>query len=260
MTEQPLAGLNIVVTRPREQAASLAQRIEQAGGKPVLFPLLEINPVADPQPLRSLVTRLSEYNLAIFISPNAVRYGMQAILAAGSLPPALKIATVGQGSAKALHDLGVREIIAPQERFDSEALLALPELQQVAGWQVVIFRGDGGRELLGESLKARGAAVEYATCYQRSKPQQSIAMLLAAHPHAITVTSSEALGYLWEMMDDATKARLVSKPLFVPHARIAQAAQKQGWNNVISTAAGDDGLLSGLTEWAKNHRQEIQGA
>jgi len=248
----PLAGLNIVVTRPREQAAQMVQRIEQAGGKAILFPLLEISPAADPQPLRALVSRLHEFNLAIFISPNAVRYGMEAIRAAGSLPAKLKIATVGQGSAKALRDLGVQEIIAPQDRFDSEALLALPELQQVAGWRVAIFRGDGGRELLGDTLKARGATVEYVACYRRARPQQDAGALLAAEPHAITVTSSEALGYLWEMLDESSRARFAAVPLFVPHARIAEAAQRLGWREVVRTAGGDDGLLSSLIAWAES--------
>lgn len=254
MTKQLLAGLNIVVTRPREQAVQLAQRITQTGGNVILFPLLEISPAADPQSLRALVARLPEFNLAIFISPNAVRYGMEAALATGTLPPTLKIATVGQGSAKALRDLGVDTIIAPQERFDSEALLALPELQQVAGWRVVIFRGDGGRELLGDSLKARGASVEYAACYQRAKPQQDAGILLAANPDVITVTSSEALAYLWEMLDGAAKERLADVPLFVPHTRIAEAAHKLGWRMVVPTAGGDDGLLEGLIAWAKNRK------
>lgn len=279
MTKQFLAGLNIVVTRPRDQATSLAQRIEQHGGHAILFPLLEINPVADPSPLRALVARLAEFNLAIFISPNAVRYGMQAILTAGTLPAALKIATVGQGSAQALRDFGVGEMIAPQQQFDSEGLLALPELQQVAGWRVVIFRGDGGRELLGDTLKARGARVEYAACYQRSKPQQGIAALLAANPDAITVTSSEALAYLLEMLGRLSemsgtnlagdlpgdlkastgKEHFITLPLFVPHARIAQAAHKLGWRNVLTTAAGDDGLMSGLIEWANSGDQATSG-
>ena len=257
----PLAGLNVVVTRPREQAAQLAQRIEQAGGNAILFPLLEIGPPGDPQFLHKLVARLHEFNLAIFISPNAVRYGMEAVLAVGAtLSPGpspqgrggLRIATVGQGSAKALRELGVQEIIAPQDRFDSEALLALPGLQQVAGWRVVIFRGDGGRELLGDTLKARGATVEYAECYRRAKPQHDAGALLAANPHAITVTSSEALGYLWDMLDEPGRTRLASVPLFVPHARIAEAAQRLGWRNVKPTAGGDDGLLSGLVAWAGN--------
>lgn len=252
--EDSLAGLNIAVTRPREQAAVLAQRIEQAGGKPVLFPLLEIDPTADPQRLHALIARLPEFDLAIFISPNAVRYGMEAIRATGDLPAQLKIATVGQGSARALRELGIRAVIAPQDGFDSEALLALPELQQVSSWRVVIFRGNGGRELLGDTLKARGAAVEYAECYRRRKPQQDGAALLAAMPDAITVTSSEALGFLWEMFDAQGRERLAAVPLFVPHARIAAAAQGLGWRNVIITAAGDDGLLSGLVAWAEDRK------
>ena len=250
----PLAGLNIAVTRPREQAALLSQRIEQAGGKVIPFPLLEIGPATDPQSLRALVARLPEFSLAIFISPNAVRYGMETIRAAGDIPPLLKIATVGQGSAKALRDLGVQEVIAPQDRFDSEALLALPELHNVAGARVIIFRGNGGRELLGDALKARGAAVEYAECYRRIKPQQDGAALLAAAPHAITVTSSEALTYLWDMFDEQGRARLAAVPLFVPHARIAEAADNLGWQNVHITAGGDDGLLSGLVAWAEDRK------
>jgi uroporphyrinogen-III synthase len=247
----PLAGLNIVVTRPREQAAQLAQRIAQAGGNAVRFPLLEIGPPADSQSLHELVARLHEFNLAIFISPNAVRYGMEAVRTAGASFARMKIATVGQGSAKALRDLGVQEIIAPQQRFDSEALLALPELQDVTGWRVIIFRGDGGRELLGDTLKARGATVQYAECYRRLKPQQDAAALLSTNPDAITVTSSEALGYLWEMLDDAARARLAAVPLFAPHPRIAEAAQRMGWRNVQVTAGGDDGLLAGLVAWAE---------
>src|SRR5450631_4196009 len=167
MANQPLRGLTIVVTRPRDQAAQLAQRIEQAGGIPLLFPLLDITAVQDTKTLFEQIARLGQFNLAIFISPNAVHYGMAAIRAAGAVLNSLKIATVGQSSAKALRESGISNVIAPTERFDSEGLLALPELQNVAGWRVMIFRGDGGRELLGDTLKARGATVEYATCYQR---------------------------------------------------------------------------------------------
>jgi uroporphyrinogen-III synthase len=249
----PLTGLNIVVTRPYEQAAYLSQRLAQAGGNAILFPLLEIGPAADPQTLNALILRLSEFDLAIFISPNAVRYGMTAINAAGAFPASLRVATVGQGSARALRDLGMQEIIAPQDRYDSEALLALPALQSVGGWRIVIFRGDGGRDLLGDTLKARGASVEYAECYRRNKPQQKTSALLVAKPDAITITSSEALGYLWDMSDSSEREKLASLPLFVPHARIAEAAQRLGWRTVTVTPGGDDGMLSGLIAWA-SHR------
>jgi uroporphyrinogen-III synthase len=249
MADRPLHELTIVVTRPREQAAQLAQRIEQAGGIPLLFPLLDITAVPDTRPLAEQISRLGQLELAIFISPNAVHYGIAAIRTIGELPPKLKIATIGQGSAKALLEEGIASVIAPTERFDSEGLLALPEFQDVSGWRVLIFRGDGGRELLGDTLKARGANVEYATCYLRSKPQQNTAELLAARPDAITVTSSEALGYLWDMLNDKDRGLLRSTPLFVPHARIAGLAREQGWQHVHLTGSGDDGLISALMAW-----------
>lgn len=248
---QPLAGLKIAVTRPRDQAGLLARRIEQAGGIPLLFPLLDIAAVQDQRALHEQLSRLSRFDLAIFISPNAVRYGMEAIHAAGGVPQNLKVATVGQGSAKALRELGIDEVIAPTERFDSEGLLALPELRDVAGWRVLILRGDGGRELLGDTLRARGAAVEYAACYRRSRPLQDVAVLLESGPDALTVTSSEALGYFWQMLDDAQRKGICGQPLFVPHQRIAELAQRQGWRRVLLTDAGDDGLLSALVAWAR---------
>jgi uroporphyrinogen-III synthase len=247
----PLAGLKIVVTRPRDQAVQLARSIAQAGGEPLLFPLLDITAVQDSRELHEQISRLAQYNLAIFISPNAVNFGIAAIRAVGNIPPKLKIATIGQGSAKALRELGIASVIAPTERFDSEGLLALPELANISGWRVMIFRGDGGRELLGDTLKARDATVEYATCYVRSKPQQDAGMWLDAKPDAITVTSSEALGYLWEMLDDKARAALRNTPIFVPHQRIAELARQQGWQHVRLTGSGDDGLLSALKEWAE---------
>ncbi len=251
MANNSLAGLSILVTRPRDQASSLVQAISQAGGVPLLFPLLDIAPVPDVAALQQQITHLSQANLAIFISPNAVQYGMAAICAVGVLPANLKVATVGQGSAKALRELGVTDVIVPEARFDSEGLLALPELQQVDGWHVMIFRGDGGRELLGDTLKARGATVEYVTCYRRSKPQQPVSELLAALPDVITVTSSEALAYLWQMLDEVAQSALRDTPLFAPHPRIVGLARVQGWSQVYLTGAGDGGLLAGIQDWAK---------
>ena len=255
MKAKPLSGLKIVVTRPREQADNLAQRITQMGGEAILFPLLAIYPAADISALNKQITRLNEFNLAIFISPNAVCYGMNAILAtndSSQILSKLKIAAMGPGSVQALREHGLHEVIAPQEKFDSETLLARPELQAVAGWKVMIFRGDGGRELLGETLKKRGAEVEYATCYQRSKPPVDMSKLLVARPDVITVTSSEALNYFYELLDAQSKEIVFSTPLFVPHERIANSARKLGWQAVTLTQGGDEGLLSGLLAWAHN--------
>ncbi|MBI5006447.1 MAG: uroporphyrinogen-III synthase [Nitrosomonadales bacterium] len=251
MTEQALAGLNIVVTRPREQAAGLIQRIQHLGGNALPFPLLEIEAAPDAQALQQQLSRLGQADIVIFISPNAVSHGMAAIAAAGGLPPALQIATVGHGSARALQELGVAKVIVPAERFDSEGLLAVPELQQVAGKRVMILRGDGGRELLGDTLKARGAVVEYVTCYVRRKHALDAAALRAARPDAITVTSSEALTHLWELLQGTEPA---GAALFVPHPRIAELARRQGWRHIVVSGSGDDGLIASLVAWTDTER------
>ncbi|MEI7455556.1 MAG: uroporphyrinogen-III synthase [Nitrosomonadales bacterium] len=242
MAEGNLAGLKVLVTRPRDQAFTLAQAIGQQGGTAVLCPLLEIAQVSDLPGLQAQVSKIEQADLAIFISPNAVQYGMAAT---GGRVPA-RVATVGEGSAKALRALGVAQVIVPVERFDSEGLLALPELQNIDGWQVMIFRGDGGRELLGDSLRQRGARVEYVTCYLRCKPQCPVNEI--ARVDLITVTSSEALNHLSQMIADSTE--LFDRPLFVTHPRIAELAKRLGWSKIFLTESGDDGLLAGLQGWA----------
>ena len=250
---KPLTGTNILVTRPAHQADNLVAAIRAAGGNPVLFPVLEIREVKDPRPLLDLIARLDEFDLAIFISPNAVNKAMNLILTKRALPAGLRIAVVGQGSARELKQFGVSEVIAPTTRFDSEALLDMAELQQIQGKRVVIFRGDGGRELLGDTLVKRGATVKYAKCYSRVRPDTDIAPLLQAWAsnalHAIVVTSSEGLRNLFDMVGDSGQSWLRKTPLFVSHERIAQIAKKLGCADVISTAAGDEGLLQGLSDY-----------
>jgi uroporphyrinogen-III synthase len=153
--------------------------------------------------------------------------------------------------------MGIQQVIVPTERFDSEGLLAQPEMQDVAGKRVMIFRGDGGREVLGDTLKARGAQVEYVTCYLRSKPDFDAGVLRAALPDAIIVTSSEALRHLWGMLKEQDRADLADVALIVPHERIAEAAKQQGWRHVVATGPGDDGLISGLIAWAQANRKSM---
>lgn len=254
-----LAGKTIVVTRPRGQADALAASIAAKGGEPLLFPLLDISPVDDPAALNEALARLADYSLAIFISPNAVEYSLPAFLAQRSWPAGLLPCAVGQGTVSVLATLGVRGCVAPTERFDSEALLALPELQadRVAGRKVLLFRGDGGRELLADTLRERGATVDCIACYRRSPPAGGAIPLLnawrAKRLDAITVSSSEGLRYLVAMLDAEGRALLAATPLFVPHERIAQTAREQGFDHVLLTAPADAGIIAGLCayNWPK---------
>ena len=254
---RPLEGRGIVVTRPAHQAARLAELIGAAGGRAILFPVIEIIEVGDLQPLLALIDRLDEFDLAIFISPNAVNKAMHLIKARRELPPRLQFAAIGRSGVRELRHFGVTTVIAPAARFDSEALLELPALRDVAGKRIVIFRGDGGRELLGDTLTARGAAIEYAECYRRGRPQLDAAPLLKAWArnelHAITGTSSEGLHNLFDLVGEPGQPWLRKTPLFVPHPRIEQTARELGLATVVLTAQGDEGLVQGLAQWFTNH-------
>lgn len=249
---RPLAGRCVVVTRPRHQAAELLSGLTAAGAEALLHPLLEIEPASDPAPLAAAVARLGEYQFAAFVSPNAVAYALPAIRQAGGWPAGLQALAVGPSTVRALAEHGVTGTIAPDLRFDSEALLALPALAEarVRGCRVAIFRGDGGRELLADTLRARGAEVDCIPCYRRLPPPDGVAPLLArwrqGRLDAVTISSSEGLRNLVAALDAVGLAYLRATPVFVPHARIAEGARACGLSRVQVTPPGDDGLLAGL--------------
>ena len=257
MSRAPLAGLGILVTRPAHQAAYLAELIRKAGGSPILFPTLEIVDLPDLKPLHDLIDRLDQFDLAIFISPNAVNKALNLIRARRALPPNLKIASIGKGSCKVLEQFGVKDVIAPKQRFDSEALLELPELKESLGKRIVIFRGDGGRELLGDVLVQRGAKIEYAECYRRQKPQTDSGKLLYLWArdelNVVTVTSAEALHNLFDLAGKLGQQWLKKTPVFASHERIAETAREMGLQQVFVTALGDEGLVAGLVAWRKSN-------
>jgi uroporphyrinogen-III synthase len=250
MSAGRLAGRCIVVTRPAGQNERLAQMIRAEGGEPIVFPVLEILDLEDTRGLVAAADRLDDYDLAVFISPNAVDKALNVILARRAWPRRLRAATIGRASEKALARYGVTDVIAPSGRFDSEALLALPQLDDVRGWRVVVFRGDGGRELLGDTLRERGATVDYIECYRRVRPNADVEPLLKrwgrGEVDAVTVSSSEGLRNLYDMLGKLGQAWLKRTPLLAPHARIAENARALGCERVIETGPADEGLCAGL--------------
>ena len=250
----PLAGRTLVVTRPLEQADSLCRRIEAAGGRAVCFPVLAIAPAPDPAQLEAIVPRLDEFDLAFFVSPNAIHHALAFVLARRAWPLGLRVATVGKGSERVLLQRGFVDPIVPQDGFDSESVLALPEFSATAvrGRKVLIFRGDGGRDLIRDTLRERGAQVEYVTCYRRYCPQLDPEVLLQPAARGeldgLLLTSSEGVRNLAVMLGDQGLQALRAVPVFATHARIASQARDAGFSTVVETPAGDDGLLQALTK------------
>jgi uroporphyrinogen-III synthase len=251
----PLRGARIVITRPARQAVGLAQQIAALGGKPVMFPAIIILPPTDRSALERAQRDLAQYDYAVFVSANAVEYGVGD---PASWPSHLVALAPGPGTASALAAVGIGQVRIPATTMDSEGLLALPELADVAGKRIVIYRGSGGRELLGETLSERGAQVDYVECYRRAKPQGDFATMAAAwragEIEALMLTSSEGLDNLWELFDDVTRASLAATPTFVPHPRIAERARTLRFGRVTVTAPTDAGLLASLLEYVASRQ------
>ncbi len=253
MKSAALAGRRVIVTRPSGQAEGLAELIRQAGGEPLKVPAIEIQPLADTAPFLRIAERLESFDLAIFVSRNAVERALELLRASrrGKPWPAhLKVATVGQGSRSALEQNGFAAVIAPPAQSDSEGLLALPELAEVRAKRVVIFRGDAGRELLGDVLGKRGASVEYAACYRRVRPEPGeLARLWAGGVDAVTVSSAEGLANFLEMLGEQAAAQLARVALFVPHPRVAQEAARRGLAKTIVAGPGNAEMAAALVAY-----------
>ena len=253
-----LQGVYVLVTRPAHQAEALCVLIESHGGHALRFPVLEIADPADTGPLHAVIDRLQDYELAIFISANAVNKAMNLVRARRDWPAGLRIAAIGRGSARELERFGHRADLCPPRKFDSEALLALPEMQDVAGKRIVIFRGDGGREHLADTLTARGARVEYAEAYRRVRPEADTGRLLRhwarGELDVITVTSSEGLHNLYDMVGKLGRQWLRKTPLVVASERMVPLARELGFRlpPVVAEDATDEAMAAALRAWRRD--------
>lgn len=244
--------MGVLITRPPEQATGLCAAIRALGGVPVPFPVLAIEAIGDDAGWNALAEGLRRCDWAIFISPNAVRHAVPVLRRLGDWPAALRVAVVGGGSARELARWGHTADLVPAGRAGSEGLLALPGLRQVAGRRVMVFRGQGGRELLAETLRARGAEVDYAEVYRRVMPPADSATLIArwrrGEVGAVTVTSNQALRNLYEMLGEPGRELLLATPLVVVSERGAALARRLGFRAGIRIArsAADVDLVAAL--------------
>lgn len=245
-----------MVTRPAHQAESLCQMIEAAGGQIFRFPVLAIEPPDDINAARLQLAELPGFDMAIFISPNAVSR-TRALLQA-DLPADCQIVAVGQGTARQLvTEFGRQPDVVPETGFNSEALLAMPALQDVAGRRIMILRGEGGRPLLGDTLGERGAKVTYATVYKRVRPAAELGQLAQAITdkaiNVIVITSGEGLHNLLHMAGETYRHWLCSMPLILINQRLRVLAEKLGFNGELLLAdnASDEAILNCLQKWIR---------
>lgn len=247
MNAKLLHGRHIVITRPLGQAGKLSNLIKESDGETVSFPLIEITPLNNYDAFKGTISQLDQYDWAIFISSNAVQNGMP-FVSKLQLPASLQFAAIGPRTAAELASFGIQNTLIPKDRFDSESLLALAQMQNIKNKKVMIFRGIGGREVLADTLKSRGAQVNFAECYQRVNPQKDLSTLTTLKKNkaldAIVVTSSEAMRHLLSMAKHQDLLKNVK--LCVNHARIAEEPMQLGLDVHVATAPGDDAMLACL--------------
>ena len=220
MAKLPLQGAGVLIARPREQAGELATAIEAAGGTAIMFPALSIEPI-EPQQVVDAANRLHDADIAVFVSPNAVRHGLpysgNAIRAA-----------IGPATAAALRAAGHPADIVPYaEGFDSESLLAEAPLCDVRSKVVRIIRGTDGRELLGNVLRQRGAKVDYLATYRRVAATPDAGLLADIETrwrdngvNAVVVMSIDTLINLQQLLPPWCAERLAETPLVTPASRV----------------------------------------
>ncbi|EIF41841.1 uroporphyrinogen-III synthase [gamma proteobacterium BDW918] len=253
-SQPDLASLRVLVTRPVERSAELVAALTAAGAKVLTQPLLNIAPLTAPhheaelQRSRQLFMNLDCYQHLIFISVNAVSYGIEAIEQFWpQWPVGVKVHAIGAATAAALAARHIDVDTVDNVAMNSESLLATPVLQHLQDQKVLIVRGLGGREYLAEQLAARGAQVDYAECYQRLSPEldreQFHTLLRRQDINIVCVNSGETLHYFHSLLQDAA----LSYRVLVPGERVASLAVALGFTRVIQAEnAGTAATLAAL--------------
>ena len=250
-TNKPLNNQTVLVTRPIHQATKLCTLIEQAGAKALHVPVLKIIPLINNPSLVEAIKKLNEYDIAIFISLNAVEQAI-AILKPNRFPPKLELAAIGPSSSDALSEAGYHNVTSPEYRFDSEGLLETPLFQNVDNASIALMRGQGGREWLGDTLLARGANVTCFDLYQRVLPAESSRPLQQALATGVvtlaSITSNNGLENLMLLAGVQYLNHLQQLPLVVLSQRSHDFAQNNGFTGPIAIAdsANDQAMVEAM--------------
>ncbi|MHA7844832.1 uroporphyrinogen-III synthase [Serratia sp. D1N4] len=245
--------MTILVTRPSPAGEQLVGRLRALGRVAYHAPLIDFAPGADLIKLPDALAQLSAGDLVFVLSQHAVSYANSVINRAGlQWPTHLSYYAIGRTTALAMHRISSLPVEYPREREISETLLLLPALQKLAGKQALIMRGNGGRELLGDTLSERGATVRYYECYQRSPVHydgtEQSAHWQRAGVNTLVVTSGEMLQQLYTLVPDYYRSSwLLRCHLIVVSERLATLAQELGWSSIrVADNADNDALMRAL--------------
>ena len=251
----------MLVTRPELQAMPLCRLLEAQGASTLRLAAVEIKPLGDRRALAMRLGSLESFDVIIFTSANAVRFGASFL----DQKRDLTLAAIGPATARALNQAGYRVAIQPRESFDTEGLLMHPKLEHVAGHRILMIKGGDGRQLLQQELARRGATVVGADVYERAPAIPNAAALAAVHErfaagemHVVTATSLEVGRNLLQMATPELRSEFERVHWLVPGERIAAGLRELGMQAPLLQAlsAEDQDLVTALIRW----RSSVSGA
>jgi uroporphyrinogen-III synthase len=254
---QPLSGVGVLVTRPQQQAMPLCRLLQARGASTFRLPAVEIRPLANRRALAASLGSLADFDLIIFSSSNAVRFGAMLLEQRRDLP----LAAIGPATARALNQAGYRVAVQPTAGFDSESLLMHPRLHSVAGSRILLIKGSDGREFLHNELTRRGAQMTIADVYRRERPNPSSTEFAALEAHfaareiqVITATSVDIVRNLLELATPALRVEFDRAHWVVPGARVAASLRESGLSAPLLEAqsAEDQDLVAAIIRWRAN--------
>lgn len=249
-----MSAWRLLLTRPAEECAALAQTLAAQGIASHCMPLLAIEALAESAEQRDTFADLKRYCAVIVVSKPAARIGLQLLARYGRATPSLPWFSVGAATAGVLAEQAL-QVYFPAQGDDSEALLALPALQQAIeaapAPRVLILRGEGGREFLAERLRGQGVTVDYLPLYRRTLPSYPAGELMrrvqAERLNALVVSSGQGLEHLLQLAGPDWP-RLARLPLFVPSPRVAEQARRAGAEIVVDCRGASAAALQAALE------------
>lgn len=258
-----LHGCKVLVTRPRQQGENLCRLIQQAGGQAIPFPVITVI-ASEPSGTEPVQTLIASSPVIIFISRNAVIFTNQLVEDLVSTMQDKTVYAVGEGTLQELTSKGIVQAKSPGPQSGSDALLELRDFapDNIRGRQVLIIRGQGGREHLKEALEANGAQVRYAEVYQRVlpgiTPDELESLWQDTGPDVIVVTSNQGLQNLLELCGEKYRQMLCDRRLVVISTRQQELARQAGFRlpAIVAPEQTDQGLLLAIEQSVELMRNE----
>jgi uroporphyrinogen-III synthase len=236
--------------------------LQRDGAQVLSFPVIDIQPLTPGDSQRHLARTIAGYDILLFVSRNAVD-GAFRFIDAADLPPGIRLGVIGTATRTALRQaladspVDVDDSLVAGEPYNSEALLQALAEHSVAGKRVLIFRGQQGRNLLGDELRRRGAVVEYVEVYRRALPVAGAdafnQLVTRGLPTLVILTSTEGMQNLLELVDAQAAQALCRIPWLLISERMRESAMKLGHNAAVLIAANasDEGIRQTICEWAE---------